>query len=354
MQEIYPKFYKDFKCLADKCPNTCCKGWGVDIDALTLKRYKNVEGAYGAKLKHIVSNHKQFFKVGSTCPFLNKDGLCDIEINLGEDYLCDVCRTFPRVKYTYGEYEENSLSCACIECSRLLLRDKVEFETIKTDKSVVSYNRFDSKIFPYMKNARSFIYEVLNSNMDFDSKLQFILDLGNYLQQNFNIYSNIDKIIEEYRHKLAGYSKKITDSLSTKDIIKLIKKYSKLEMLTPFIYDKLNALLHLMYNKRVTAQDLKNFVLSYRNIFEFNNILIYFVYKYFLRCVYDYKIKARIDFGVYSVIILMLLAVGDTFLNGYFDTQCNIKNLEMFSREIEHNEDSIKKLTKYFNKKTRH
>ena len=353
MQEIYPKFYKNFKCLANNCPNTCCKGWGVDIDALTLKKYKNVDGPYGAKLKNILSNHKQFFKVGATCPFLNKDGLCEIEINLGEDYLCDVCKKFPRVEYVYGKYVEHSLSCACCESARLLLENKLEFEVVESDKKIETYNTFDSKIFPYMQNARNFIFKVLNSNLTFDAKLEFLLDFGKYLQENFNIYSNIDKIIKEYDSKLPSYNDKITNHLTTKNIIKLIKKYMKLEMLTPFIYDKLDKLLHLIYNKRINDADLKNFLLNYKKIYEFNNIVIYFIYKYFLRCVYDYKIKARVEFSVYSVVILIMIAIFDTYTNGYFDTKFNIKNLEMFSREIEHNEINLKKLTKFFNKKTR-
>ena len=32
MKHIYPKYYKDFKCIANKCPDSCCKDWDVELD----------------------------------------------------------------------------------------------------------------------------------------------------------------------------------------------------------------------------------------------------------------------------------------------------------------------------------
>ena len=27
-----PSYYKNFRCIADKCPDNCCRGWEIDID----------------------------------------------------------------------------------------------------------------------------------------------------------------------------------------------------------------------------------------------------------------------------------------------------------------------------------
>ena len=27
-----PEYYKDFKCIAGACTDTCCAGWDVDVD----------------------------------------------------------------------------------------------------------------------------------------------------------------------------------------------------------------------------------------------------------------------------------------------------------------------------------
>ena len=48
---IYPDFYADFSCKADKCQHTCCAGWEIDIDAATTAKYQQLEGALGEKIR---------------------------------------------------------------------------------------------------------------------------------------------------------------------------------------------------------------------------------------------------------------------------------------------------------------
>lgn len=350
MRERYPKFYNDFKCLGGDCPNTCCQGWGVDIDKNTLARYRNVSGPYGAKLKNILSNHKQFFKLGGSCPFLNKDGLCDIQLNLGEGYLCDVCRRFPREEYVYGEYAEHSLSPACIEAANMIL-ENMEFVDKNTDRLVTEYSTFDTKIFPYMYRARDFIFNCIDT-MDFDIAIMLIFEFVEYLQGNFRVYSKIDGIIDSFVEKKDSYNKRFTSCITEKMIVKLIKKYISLKMLTPDLRDKLDALLHMIYGGRVKVGDIVGVFERYRDMKFFSNIAKYFVYKYYLRSVYDYAMASRAKLAIYTTLIMILLSVYDMFTLGKIEKGDIAKNLEMVSREIEHNEDSIKKLTKFFAKKS--
>ena len=32
MKIVTPAYYKDFKCIAGACTDTCCAGWDVDVD----------------------------------------------------------------------------------------------------------------------------------------------------------------------------------------------------------------------------------------------------------------------------------------------------------------------------------
>lgn len=350
MFKIYPKFYKEFKCLSSSCPNTCCKDWGVDIDKETLNKYKSIDGEYGNKLKEILKHKKQFFRLGASCPFLCDDGLCGIELNLGEDYLCEVCRQFPRLKYDYGKYEEHALTTACIEVSRLLLKEKLSFERVQSDEQIKSYNEFDSKLHPHLFLARDLLFNIMDSKLDFDSKLQLIYEFGVMLQKKFSLYSNIDELVQEYSTKVSSFDGGYIEDLTDKELISLIKKFLNLKMLTPYIKDKLDRLLHLIYNNRISMVDLLAFVKNYRNIYEFENIFTYFIYKYFIKSVYDYKMLSYIKFSINCTIIMLLLAVYDMYINGCFNTDNNVKNLEMFSREIEHNEDNVVAIIKYCNK----
>ena len=37
MKLVTPSFYKDFKCIAGDCPDSCCQGWEVDADEDSLE-----------------------------------------------------------------------------------------------------------------------------------------------------------------------------------------------------------------------------------------------------------------------------------------------------------------------------
>lgn len=44
MKIVTPAYYKDFKCIAGACTDTCCAGWDVDVDEASYKHYKKVKG----------------------------------------------------------------------------------------------------------------------------------------------------------------------------------------------------------------------------------------------------------------------------------------------------------------------
>ena len=70
-----PSYYKEFRCIADKCEDSCCIGWEIDIDEDTFSYYKSVEGDFGRRLKeHMVSEDVNSFILREIvwCPFLNE------------------------------------------------------------------------------------------------------------------------------------------------------------------------------------------------------------------------------------------------------------------------------------------
>lgn len=36
-----PSYFKDFKCIASECEDTCCAGWEIVIDQETYNCYQN-------------------------------------------------------------------------------------------------------------------------------------------------------------------------------------------------------------------------------------------------------------------------------------------------------------------------
>ncbi|MCQ2121312.1 MAG: flagellin lysine-N-methylase [Fibrobacter sp.] len=116
-----PSFYKDFKCLADKCTDTCCAGWEVCIDEETLSKYAKVGGEFGNRLRENIEGGCFKLRPGDRCPFLDSRNLCEIHRHLGPEYLCDICREHPRFVEVYGDVMEKGIGLCCEEGVRLLL-----------------------------------------------------------------------------------------------------------------------------------------------------------------------------------------------------------------------------------------
>lgn len=133
-----PHYYNHFKCIASECPDTCCAGWGIMIDRASLKKYRNMDGAFGSRLHHSIHWKDGSFKqYHGRCAFLNEENLCDIYSEAGPGYLCRTCRTYPRHTEEFEGCREMSLCLSCIEAARIILgcRETVRFITREDEHS---------------------------------------------------------------------------------------------------------------------------------------------------------------------------------------------------------------------------
>ena len=139
MKKVVPSYYKNFKCIADKCKHSCCIGWEIDIDEDTLYKYAHIDGDFGLKLKNNIKaeNGVSCFALDETerCPFLNKNGLCDIILNIGEENLSQICTDHPRFRNYFSDREEIGLGLCCEEACRLILSstEKTFLEVVEDD-----------------------------------------------------------------------------------------------------------------------------------------------------------------------------------------------------------------------------
>ena len=137
MRVIVPDFYRNFRCLAGACRDTCCAGWEVDIDPKTIERYASVPGSFGEKLCRFVLDGRIVLDASERCPFLDRDNLCEIYRNLGELFLSDICREHPRFVEVFGDLKELGLGLCCEESARLLLAssEPLRFEEFLDDET---------------------------------------------------------------------------------------------------------------------------------------------------------------------------------------------------------------------------
>ncbi len=85
---LQPDFYDRFRCRAAACRHSCCKGWEIDIDENTLDLYRSLSGSWREKMDAaiICDEYGAHFRltVDERCPFLQKDGICELIRALGE------------------------------------------------------------------------------------------------------------------------------------------------------------------------------------------------------------------------------------------------------------------------------
>lgn len=124
MRVRVPDYFDGFSCLAGACPHSCCIGWEVVLDEDTVRRYQQLPGALGERLRDAMALDGEdvcFPLDGRRCPFLNQENLCDIHCALGPEATSVTCREHPRFIEDYGPFQEITLSAACPKANELLL-----------------------------------------------------------------------------------------------------------------------------------------------------------------------------------------------------------------------------------------
>ena len=165
MKLYAPKYYKEFVCIADKCRHSCCIGWEIDVDGETAEKYLNMTDGYGLEIKKSISKRGvPHFKLkkDDRCPHLDENGLCRIILNMGEGYLCHICREHPRFYNYTCRGKEVGLGMSCEEACRIILSSELysDFCVIgETDED------FDACEWEFDAIAeREVIYEILSNN----------------------------------------------------------------------------------------------------------------------------------------------------------------------------------------------
>ncbi|MCQ2507376.1 MAG: flagellin lysine-N-methylase [Dorea sp.] len=119
MKVYVPDYYQEFHCIAGACKHTCCKGWEIDVDQDSLDRYQSFPDI----MKHISMEETPHFilKDEETCPFLREDCLCQMYLDHGEDFLCQICTDHPRFRNFWNDRIEMGIGLACEEAARIIL-----------------------------------------------------------------------------------------------------------------------------------------------------------------------------------------------------------------------------------------
>lgn len=163
MKLYAPKYYKNFVCIADKCNHSCCIGWEIDVDDKTIEKYASLEHPYGNEIRNSINscNTNHFILCeNDRCPHLDATNLCKIIKNVGEDYLCDICREHPRFYNFTNRGKELGIGISCEEACRIILENDNydEFDVIDQNDELEDVCEFDAI------DHRNYIFAILKDH----------------------------------------------------------------------------------------------------------------------------------------------------------------------------------------------
>lgn len=402
------QFYKDFKCIGGICEDSCCENWEIDLDDASLKKYMKQGGAFGKRLKDCTRvKEKQFVLNGTRCPFLNEDNLCDIFIEMGEDCLCETCTNFPRHVEEFEDLKEVSLTMSCPEASRIMLakKEKISFvcaegtdreyglkhiEPIKTlafwRKSHA--NKLDKDLFDELFEVRQLMFDVLQNRQEpIAKRAALVLMLGHAIQEQIdcNDYEGIHQIVLDYRKRLDSsdiekrkreweeFSLKYSNRVTEKEIWmkQILNMYEGLETIKEEWVSILTMGMDMMHGidnlksilvaagmeneKESEEMDsfLHDYSVSYQEFiayyqekeYEFEHILVYYIFNYFLGAAYDHDAFTKVKFAVVSYLVILELDIAFWLKKQKeFLYEDQVLVAHAYSKEVEHSYNNFESL----------
>lgn len=325
MKNTYPNYYKKFSCIADKCTDTCCAGWDVVVDGESLEKYNNLGTHYGEKIRSLITVDEDgdsiFISQNGKCPFLLSSGLCEMYKELGHDNLCRTCRMFPRFINAFGARSETGISLSCPEAARLIFEnsDPVTFETEDTNSEIIPSD-FDAELYFTLLDARKKAIAVIQQrNFSIRQRICAFAEYSQALQQLIDD-DRLDDAKQLDANSFLNRNYKYSAAKSKRALGKIFSDYGSLEFINADFTDKL---------ANAETVDIQGFSAP---DWEYEQLMVYFIFRYFITAAYDYDLLTKVKFAVVSFIVISRLYASCDALEKQQRTEISQK----YSKETEH------------------
>lgn len=373
MKVLKPFYYDDFKCIGGQCIDNCCStNWNIYIDEKTYKKYKKLKGEWGKKINNNISrkrsntNYLQYGKINlknNKCSFLNEDGLCKIHGYLGEEYLCNTCKRYPREIRQYGKVYERNLSISCPEVARYIIKCKYNFsfnledeKLNDLDKDYIVNNKYNEKLYNILWDARSLAMEIIQfKEIEIWKRISFFKMICDKIQNiiDENQYNKYEEVLNSFRQQITN--------------INIINSLDKIYIISDVKIKFIQSALQVRANEGLDNNKFSSLIIEYNELFdkdidfkgniekiikkekEFNtclkaqeniieNLLIYLIYKYFMKALHTKDLNAEVNNIILSYAMMkMLLLSRYNKNNKKLNEEDFVEVFYLFSREIEHN-----------------
>lgn len=368
-----PQYYDNFTCIADRCPDTCCAGWQIVIDDISLENYGKISGTFGERLQKSIDWEEGIFRQNQRrCAFLNQENLCDLYRELGADSLCDTCRMYPRHVEEYEDLREFSLSLSCPVAAEMILgcKEQVRFleEEDDVEEQEEEYEDFDIILFDWLEEAREVLLEVIQDrSLPVSARMLVLLNVSFLSQKALDQGILLEMDLRAELEKAVSESRKTSVQKQGEKVfqnkILLLKDLQKLEVLREEWTELLHRLEKNLYARGVEDYEAlrEEFLESVQEtssqkkqweIYE-EQLLVFFVYTYFCGAVYDDMIYTKAVLAVFSVLWIEELWMERWHSKGQkLEFQDMVQVAYTYAREIEHSDENLNLLEEFFDTRT--
>jgi len=319
-----PDYFHNFRCLAGRCPDTCCGQWEIVVDEEAEKRYLGVGGTLGEQIRKaltVMDVETCMALVDGKCPLLTEDGLCPIVTQLGESFLSTTCHTHPRFTEIYGGLQETMLSISCPEAARLLLeRDAPLRFVTEIDTVLPEPDDLDADEFDLLLGARQTAFQLVQDRTrTLSDRLALLLCFAKRLQDNLKNLHICEALCHRYED--ARYLDRQLCRIRRKrkggSLIRTRQLMNAMEHLSSAFPSAL---------KELECTDLAPFEI------QLEHLTMYFLFRWWLKAACDDRIWRQAAASVVSVLTIAGLCkpIGD--LN---------EAARLYSKEVEHSEENM-------------
>ena len=302
-----PFYFDRFHCIAGACPDSCCKEWDVQVDAVSAEIYRTLPGELGDRLRevlHTEDGETVMTIIDGRCPMWRPDGLCRIQAELGEAALCKTCREFPRLTHDYGDFAELQLELSCPEAAKFILRAGRP-ATVAAEAEGGEEPEYDTEAMEVLKATREQALDIL-----FDRSRSVPEALALFLLYGYQAQAELDG--DEAQPFQPEAALESAESFRKPgNPAEITAFFSSLELLTPDWEQLLQTPSPVLWSDHHRA------------------LAGYLTQRYWLQAVSDYDLSCRVKFIVISCLLVQHLG-GDIF-----------RTAQLFSKEIENSIDNV-------------
>ncbi|WP_283700175.1 flagellin lysine-N-methylase [Clostridium perfringens] len=277
---------------------------------------------------------------------------------------CDLCKS-SNLKNSENNRFFNLSESENIECFDLKNSEDSEFSNSEVDSFTEDEDYFDEgideEILSEFLECRNIVFKIIERN-DFDlgTKAALALEFVKEVQNKIDLgdMDEIPELMEEYRDEnfintllkeLESFKGK--ESIKYKNLCECLNVYKKIKHINsndPLGLEK--ALKYFEGNEEFYLRKHKEFNEYYKeNLYKFKNILVYFIFRYFMKAIFDYDVSAKIKLGIISTLMIKELAVVRFIENNNEFTEEDIVEVSrIYSKDIEHSDENIENLQEIF------